>query len=185
MPRRPSWRRPRPGTASNPAARSGSQPGRGRPPPLPRQTRDAAGRTCRSPIPLRTEIPSNSPCYAARPTYNVMAAVASAARGRHQRDQFGSETGSRWSSGLLFKRWCAQDPVEIARFVRPLLCDLLGRIWAKAGMNQPAANAASPGPVSAVTATAIVIADMVGIGVFTSLGFQVGDITSGFALLLL
>ncbi len=39
--------------------------------------------------------------------------------------------------------------------------------------------------MSGVTATAIVIADMVGIGVFTSLGFQVGDITSGFALLLL
>jgi APA family basic amino acid/polyamine antiporter len=39
--------------------------------------------------------------------------------------------------------------------------------------------------VSAATATAIVIADMVGVGVFTSLGFQVKDITSGFALLLL
>src|SRR5580704_1517999 len=32
-----------------------------------------------------------------------VAAVASAP-GRHQRNQFGSETGSRWSSGLLFKR---------------------------------------------------------------------------------
>ena len=39
--------------------------------------------------------------------------------------------------------------------------------------------------VSAVTATAIVIADMIGVGVFTSLGFQVADIHSGFALLLL
>jgi APA family basic amino acid/polyamine antiporter len=36
-----------------------------------------------------------------------------------------------------------------------------------------------------VTATAIVVADMVGVGVFTSLGFQVTDITSGFSLLLL
>src|ERR1700728_1990618 len=41
------------------------------------------------------------------------------------------------------------------------------------------------GAVSRVTATAIVIADMVGIGVFTSLGFQVSDIPSGFSLLLL
>ncbi len=39
--------------------------------------------------------------------------------------------------------------------------------------------------VSMATATAIVVADMVGVGVFTSLGFQVKDITSGFALLLL
>ena len=39
--------------------------------------------------------------------------------------------------------------------------------------------------MSGATATAIVIADMVGIGVFTSLGFQVIDIKSGFALLLL
>ena len=39
--------------------------------------------------------------------------------------------------------------------------------------------------ISAVTATAIVVADMIGVGVFTSLGFQVKDITSGFALLLL
>jgi len=39
--------------------------------------------------------------------------------------------------------------------------------------------------VSWVTATAIVVADMVGVGVFTSLGFQVTDIKSGFSLLLL
>ena len=51
------------------------------------------------------------------------------------------------------------------------------------------ADSTSPGAsaraVSRVTATAIVIADMVGVGVFTSLGFQVADITSGFALILL
>ena len=41
------------------------------------------------------------------------------------------------------------------------------------------------GSVSWITATAIVVADMVGVGVFTSLGFQVTDITSGFSLLLL
>ena len=35
------------------------------------------------------------------------------------------------------------------------------------------------------TATALAIADMVGIGVFTSLGFQVGDLPSGFAILAL
>ena len=39
--------------------------------------------------------------------------------------------------------------------------------------------------VSFTTATAIAIADMIGIGVFTSLGFQVKDIPSGFALLML
>src|SRR5579859_7464927 len=39
--------------------------------------------------------------------------------------------------------------------------------------------------VSAVVATAIVVADMVGVGVFTSLGFQVKDIPSGFAILTL
>jgi basic amino acid/polyamine antiporter, APA family len=44
---------------------------------------------------------------------------------------------------------------------------------------------AQPGTVSWITATAIVVADMVGVGVFTSLGFQVTDITSGFSLLLL
>jgi amino acid transporter len=39
--------------------------------------------------------------------------------------------------------------------------------------------------VSTVTATAIAVADMVGIGVFTSLDFQVREITSGFSLLML
>ena len=39
--------------------------------------------------------------------------------------------------------------------------------------------------VSMLTATAIVVADMVGVGVFTSLGFQVQAIPSGFPLLLL
>jgi len=39
--------------------------------------------------------------------------------------------------------------------------------------------------VSTLTATAIVVADMIGVGVFTSLGFQVTDITSGFTLMLL
>src|ERR1700753_313110 len=39
--------------------------------------------------------------------------------------------------------------------------------------------------VSLIVAAAIVIADMVGVGVFTSLGFQVQDIPSGFSILLL
>ena len=53
-------------------------------------------------------------------------------------------------------------------------------------MTHFAASDRSPaGLVSGLTATAIVIADMVGIGVFTSLGFQVASITSGFALILL
>ena len=41
------------------------------------------------------------------------------------------------------------------------------------------------GSVSVVVAIAIVVADMIGVGVFTSLGFQVKDIPSGFAILLL
>ena len=53
-------------------------------------------------------------------------------------------------------------------------------------MTHPAASDRSPaGLVSGLTAMAIVIADMVGIGVFTSLGFQVASITSGFALIML
>src|ERR1700726_4677376 len=40
-------------------------------------------------------------------------------------------------------------------------------------------------PVSVIVATTIVVADMVGVGVFTSLGFQVKDIPSGFSILLL
>ncbi len=44
----------------------------------------------------------------------------------------------------------------------------------------------SKGPsVTTFAATAIVIADMVGVGVFTSLGFQVQTINSGFSLILL
>src|SRR5215210_2748173 len=39
--------------------------------------------------------------------------------------------------------------------------------------------------VSVIVATAIVVADMVGVGVFTSLGFQVKDIPSGFSILML
>ena len=41
------------------------------------------------------------------------------------------------------------------------------------------------GAVTLVTATALAVANMIGIGVFTSLGFQVRDIPSGFALLML
>ncbi len=52
-------------------------------------------------------------------------------------------------------------------------------------MSKSRSSRASAGMVSGITATAIVIADMVGVGVFTSLGFQVTDIKSGFALLLL
>lgn len=39
--------------------------------------------------------------------------------------------------------------------------------------------------VSAVTATAIAVADMIGVGVFTSLGFQVAGIPSAFSLVML
>src|SRR4051795_2910180 len=48
------------------------------------------------------------------------------------------------------------------------------------------AKLSDPAPaVSLWVATAIVVADMVGVGVFTSLGFQVKDIPSGFSILLL
>ena len=47
--------------------------------------------------------------------------------------------------------------------------------------------AAAPGKrtVSTTTATAIAVADMIGIGVFTSLGFQLASIPSGFPILML
>ena len=52
-------------------------------------------------------------------------------------------------------------------------------------MAKSGSGGASASTVSWVTATAIVVADMVGVGVFTSLGFQVTDIKSGFSLLML
>src|SRR5580698_8030385 len=52
-------------------------------------------------------------------------------------------------------------------------------------MTDSTSGGPSAGTVSWVTATAIVVADMVVVGVFTSLGFQVTDIKSGFSLLLL
>ena len=49
-----------------------------------------------------------------------------------------------------------------------------------------ATSAASKVPsVTLATATALAVADMVGIGVFTSLGFQVKDLPSGFSLVML
>ena len=53
--------------------------------------------------------------------------------------------------------------------------DTQGATWLPAGGST----------VSVMVATAIVVADMVGVGVFTSLGFQVKDIPSGFSILLL
>lgn len=52
-------------------------------------------------------------------------------------------------------------------------------------MNNAISGGATVGKISCLTAAAMVVADMVGVGVFTSLGFQVKDITSGFALLML
>src|ERR1700687_5598450 len=49
----------------------------------------------------------------------------------------------------------------------------------------PAQPPAGGPTVSVFVATAIVVADMVGVGVFTSLGFQVKDIPSGFSILML
>src|SRR5450631_2875993 len=53
--------------------------------------------------------------------------------------------------------------------------DTQGATWLPAGGSS----------VSVIVATAIVVADMVGVGVFTSLGFQVKDIPSGFSILAL
>ncbi len=49
------------------------------------------------------------------------------------------------------------------------------------------AHVLSPGKptVSLLTATCIVVANMIGTGVFTSLGFQVGELPSGFVIMLL
>jgi basic amino acid/polyamine antiporter, APA family len=52
-------------------------------------------------------------------------------------------------------------------------------------MSDVISKRASVSKITWLTATSIVVADMVGVGVFTSLGFQVKDITSGFALLAL
>src|SRR5271165_1369306 len=52
-------------------------------------------------------------------------------------------------------------------------------------MTSPISGGTSVARVSGFTAAAIVVADTIGVGVFTSLGFQVIDITSGFSLLLL
>ncbi len=52
----------------------------------------------------------------------------------------------------------------------------------------PGSNASGPSgaaPVTSVTAIALAVANMIGIGVFTSLGFQVKDLPSGFALMML
>jgi APA family basic amino acid/polyamine antiporter len=49
----------------------------------------------------------------------------------------------------------------------------------------PGAAPASAKTISLVTATCIVVADMIGTGIFTSLGFQVGGLPSGFAIMVL
>src|SRR5438477_11051460 len=51
---------------------------------------------------------------------------------------------------------------------------------------QPGPNSRTPPrTIGFVTACSIVIANIIGTGIFTSLGFQVADIQSGFALLML
>src|SRR5262245_46660088 len=49
----------------------------------------------------------------------------------------------------------------------------------------PVCTGAGQAPVTAATAIALAVANMIGIGVFTSLGFQVRDLPSGFALITL
>src|SRR6476659_4851447 len=54
-------------------------------------------------------------------------------------------------------------------------------------LTQPAAVKSAPSKrtIGFVTACSIVIANIIGTGIFTSLGFQLNDIQSGFALLML
>ena len=52
-------------------------------------------------------------------------------------------------------------------------------------VNGPSSSKVTGASVTTFAATAIVVADMVGVGVFTSLGFQVQTISSGFSLMLL
>src|SRR5437762_1010608 len=54
-------------------------------------------------------------------------------------------------------------------------------------LTQPAAAKSAPPKrtIGLVTACSIVIANIIGTGIFTSLGFQLNDIQSGFALLML
>src|SRR5947207_14858077 len=54
-------------------------------------------------------------------------------------------------------------------------------------LTQPAAAKSAPPKrtIGFVTACSIVIANIIGTGIFTSLGFQLNDIQSGFALLML
>src|SRR6266513_6022633 len=54
-------------------------------------------------------------------------------------------------------------------------------------LTQPASAKSAPPKrtIGFVTACSIVIANIIGIGIFTSLGFQLNDIQSGFALLML
>ncbi len=53
------------------------------------------------------------------------------------------------------------------------------------GEENPGERQRKPAAITTFTASAIAVADMVGIGVFTSLGFQVIDITSAFSVILL
>src|SRR6478752_9627036 len=53
------------------------------------------------------------------------------------------------------------------------------------GATWPSRLLAGGHSVSVIVATAIVVADMIGVGVFTSLGFQVKDMPSGFSILAL
>jgi basic amino acid/polyamine antiporter, APA family len=53
------------------------------------------------------------------------------------------------------------------------------------GSRTPGKGQAAATPVTPLTATALAVANMIGIGVFTSLGYQVKDLPSGFALLTL
>ncbi|MGH8093117.1 MAG: APC family permease [Chthoniobacterales bacterium] len=50
---------------------------------------------------------------------------------------------------------------------------------------RPGSSSSSTRTISLLTATCIVVANMVGTGIFTSLGFQVGDLPTGFAIMAL
>ncbi|MEP6975676.1 MAG: amino acid permease, partial [Spartobacteria bacterium] len=50
---------------------------------------------------------------------------------------------------------------------------------------RPGSSSSPARTISLLTATCIVVANMVGTGIFTSLGFQVGDLPTGFAIMAL
>jgi APA family basic amino acid/polyamine antiporter len=65
------------------------------------------------------------------------------------------------------------------------MSDIVATLQEAPSAAEKAARVFESAKVSALTATALAVADMIGTGVFTSLGFQVRDIPSAFSLMML